>query len=85
MWLSTIQDTLKIEYKIPGTTLNGQSFEFYFELPPAPKGGSITETKIFDFSGYDIDMTGKYGDTINTIYTESRGWIDYQALSLTFH
>ena len=21
-------------------------------------------------------MTGKYGDTINTIYTESRGWID---------
>lgn len=74
--VSTIQDTLKIEYKIPGTTLNGQPFEFYFELPPAPEGGSITETKLFDFSGYEIDMTGKYGDTINTIYTESRGWID---------
>ena len=33
--VSTIQDTLKIEYKIPGTTLNGQPFEFYFELNPA--------------------------------------------------
>ena len=74
--ISTIQDTLKIEYKIPGATLNGQPFEFYFELSPAPEGGSITETKLFDFSGYEIDMTGKYGDTINTIYTESRGWID---------
>lgn len=74
--VSTIQDTLKIEYKIPGTTLNGQSFEFYFELPPAPEGGSISVTKLFDFSGYEIDMTGKNGDTVNTIYTESRGWID---------
>jgi hypothetical protein len=74
--VSTIQDTLKIEYKIPGTTLNGKPFEFYFELPPAPIGGSISVTKFFDFSNYEIDMTGKYYDTINTIYTESRGWID---------
>ena len=74
--VSTIQDTLKVEYKIPGTTLNGQPFEFYFELPPAPIGGSISVTKFFDFSNYEIDMTGKYYDTINTIYTESRGWID---------
>jgi len=74
--VSTIQDTLKIEYRIPGTKLNGQPFEFYFELPPAPEGGSISVTKLFDFSGYEIDMTGKYGDTVNTIYTESRGWID---------
>jgi hypothetical protein len=74
--VSTIQDTLKIEYTIPGTTLNGQPFEFYFELPPAPEGSSISVTKLFDFSGYEIDMTGQYGDTVNTIYTESRGWID---------
>ena len=74
--VSTIQDTLKIEYRIPGTKLNGQPFEFYFELPPAPEGGSISVTKLFDFSGYEIDMTGKNGDTVNTIYTESRGWID---------
>ena len=74
--VSTIQDTIKIEYKIPGTTLNGQSFEFYYRLPPAPVGGSIEVTKFFDFSGYEIDMTGQYGDTVNTIYTESQGWID---------
>jgi hypothetical protein len=74
--VSTIQDTIKIQYKIPGTTLNGQPFEFNFNLPPAPEGESITVTKFFDFSGYEIDMTGKYGDTINTIYTESTGFID---------
>ena len=74
--VSTIQDTIKIEYKIPGTTLNGQPFKFNFNLPPAPVGESITVTKFFDFSGYEIDMTGKYGDTINTIYTESFGYID---------
>lgn len=74
--VSTVQDTLKIEYSIPGTTLDGEAFEFYFELPPAPVGGSISVTKFFDFSGYEIDMTGKNGDTVNTIYTESRGWID---------
>ncbi len=74
--VSTIQDTIKIEYSIPGATLNGQPFEFYYQLPPAPVGGSISVTKFFDFSGYEIDMTGKLGDTINTIYTESQGWID---------
>lgn len=74
--VSTIQDTIKIEYKIPGATLNGQAFEFYFNLPPAPIGESITVTKFFDFSGYEIDMTGKYGDTVNTIYTQSTGFID---------
>ena len=74
--VSTIQDTIKVEYRIPGTTLNGQPFEFFYRLPPAPVGGSISVTKFFDFSGYEIDMTGKYGDTVNTIYTESQGWID---------
>lgn len=74
--VSTIQDTIKVEYKIPGTTLNGQPFEFFYQLPPAPVGGSISVTKFFDFSGYEIDMTGQFGDTVNTIYTESQGWID---------
>ena len=74
--VSTIQDTIKIEYKIPGTSFNGQPFEFYYKLPPAPVGGSIEVTKFFDFSGYEIDMTGEHGDTVNTIYTESQGWID---------
>jgi len=74
--ISTIQDTIKIQYKIPGATLDGQSFEFNFNLPPAPEGESITVTRFFDFSDYEIDMTGKYGDTINTIYTQSTGFID---------
>ena len=74
--VSTIQDTLKVEYTIPSATKNGQMFELYLEIPPAPVGGSVTVTKNFDFSGYHLDLRGKNGDTINTIYTVSRGWID---------
>ena len=74
--VSTIQDTLKIEYTIPYATLNGQEFTFLFNLPPAPAGESITVSKVFDFSGYEIDLRGQYGDTVNTLYTYSRGWID---------
>ena len=73
---STIQDTIKIEYSIPSATLNGVPFELYLELPPAPIGGSVSQQEFFDFSGYQLDLTGKYGDTVNTIYTNSTGWID---------
>ena len=73
---STIQDTIKIEYSIPSATLNGVPFELYIELPPAPVGGSVSQQEFFDFSGYQLDLTGKYGDTVNTIYTNSSGWID---------
>ena len=73
---STIQDTIKIEYSIPSATLNGVPFQFYLEIPPAPVGGSISDELFFDFSGYQLDLTGKYGDTVNTIYTNSSGWID---------
>lgn len=73
---STIQDTIKIEYSIPSATLNGVPFELYLELPPAPVGGSVSDELFFDFSGYKLDLTGKYGDTVNTIYTNSSGWID---------
>ena len=73
---STIQDTIKISYSIPSATLNGIPFELYLELPPAPVGGSVSDELFFDFSGYHLDLTGKYGDTVNTIYTNSTGWID---------
>tara|TARA_B100000674_G_C37969678_1_gene976310 strand:- start:1609 stop:3648 length:2040 start_codon:yes stop_codon:yes gene_type:complete len=73
---STIQDTIKIEYSIPSATLDGVPFELYLELPPAPVGGSVSDELFFDFSGYQLDLTGKYGDTVNTIYTNSSGWID---------
>ena len=74
--VSTVQDTLKIEYIIPGAIKNGQMFKLNFNLPPAPIGESITVVEFFDFSGYEIDLTGQFGDTINTLYTVSRGWID---------
>lgn len=74
--VSTVQDTLKIEYIIPSATKDGQEFKLNFNLPPAPVGESMTVVEFFDFSGYEIDLTGQFGDTINTLYTVSRGWID---------
>jgi hypothetical protein len=74
--VSTVQDTLKIEYIIPNALKDGQMFKLNFNLPPAPVGESITVVEFFDFSGYEIDLTGQFGDTINTLYTVSRGWID---------
>lgn len=74
--VSTVQDTLKIEYIIPSATKDGQEFKLNFNLPPAPVGESMTVVEFFNFSGYEIDLTGQFGDTINTLYTVSRGWID---------
>lgn len=73
---STIQDTIHVEYFIPSATKDGQIFKLFFDLPPAEVGGSTSITEFFDFSGYELDLTGKDNDTINTIYTQSRGWID---------
>jgi len=36
---STIQDSVKLTYTIPGGTKNGVPFEIYQVLPPAPPGG----------------------------------------------
>ena len=73
---STIQDTIKIRYSIPSATFQGEEFDIYLELPPAPIGGSVNEDVFVDFSGYHLDLTGESGDTVNTIYTVSTGWID---------
>lgn len=73
---STIQDTIKVSYSIPSATFQGEAFEMYLELPPAPLGGSVSKELFFDFSGYQLDLTGKEGDTVNTLYTVSTGWID---------
>ena len=49
---STIQDTIKIRYSIPSATFQGEEFDIYLELPPAPIGGSVNEDVFVDFSGY---------------------------------
>ena len=74
--VNTIQDTVKILYEIPGATLNGIPFVLNTTLVPAPVDGSITVTESFDFSNYELDLTGELGDTVNTLYTSSIGRID---------
>ncbi len=74
--VNTIQDTVKILYEIPGATLNGIPFVLNTILPPAPLNNSITVTESFDFSNYELDLTGELGDTVNTLYTSSVGRID---------
>ena len=56
----------------------------YIELPPALLVEALVN-EFFDFSGYQLDLTGKYGDTVNTIYTNSSGWIDSSGILHIFH
>ena len=76
--LSTLPDTGRIFYNIPSLTKNGLPFESENILPPTING----ETTIieYEFDEYILNLKGKPGrlggDTINTIYTELKAFID---------
>ena len=73
---STIQDTVRFIYQLPGMTLNGVPFSTSGKLPPAPAGGVSTITELVDFTGYTLDLTSQFGDTVNTFYDIFQAWID---------
>ncbi len=73
---STLQDSVYLTYGIPSATKNGVPFVKKFTLPPAPKGGNSSLNLQFDFTGYDLDMTGQFHNTVNTIYTSIVARID---------
>lgn len=72
---STIQDTVYFWYKIPNATLNGDTFQFYVEIPPSQNGETVTIEKMYPFDGYDFDFTGKDGTKTNTFFNILRGRI----------
>lgn len=81
---STIQDSVKLTYTIPGGTKNGVPFEIYQVLPPAPPGGASEYQNDFDFSGYHVDFTGQTKDSFNAIFNTYLMKIDYSGVKKTF-
>lgn len=69
--VSTIQEDMKVDYRIPYATLNGVPFHQTFTVPAAPTGGSSNFVTNYDISGYEIDLRGKdplIRDTVNSFY-----------------
>ena len=74
--ISTIEDSIKFQYIIPNSVLNGMPFSIVEPLPPAPAGGVSTTSNTYDFSGCELDLTGTDGTKFNTISTITLGRID---------
>lgn len=69
--VSTVEEEMNVEYRIPYATKNGVPFYQTFKVPPAPAGGTATYQRDFDISGYVVDMRGKnpvVDDTVNSFY-----------------
>lgn len=68
--VSTIQDSLYIDYAIPNALLGGSPLDVSRIMPPAPPGDSVAVSEDYDVTGYWVDLTGQYGNTYNTFYNE---------------
>lgn len=74
--VSTIQDTLYFNYTIPSASYLGNVFTVNEKVLPAPPGDTSYFMKMYDFSGYTLDLTGPNKDTVNTFYSTIIGNID---------
>ncbi|HKR05321.1 MAG TPA: hypothetical protein VJY62_11870 [Bacteroidia bacterium] len=80
---STLQDSVHFTYSLPSATLNGIPFSVSRTLPPAQSGGVSSDSTTYNFAGYDLDMTGPNGDTINDMYNSFIASIDSTGLMKT--
>ena len=75
--VNTIQDSMFIEYRIPGAVgPDGSSVDFQTVVPPAPPGGTISVSERFDLTGFEVDLTGSSGNAFNQFYNEFDARID---------
>jgi hypothetical protein len=74
---STAEDTVYFTYKIPSATLGTDTFVIETKIPPALPGQTVVADFSADFDGYDMDLRGKLGDTVNRFYSELTARIEY--------
>ena len=75
--VNTIQDSIHIEYNIPGAVDEfGNSIGINTVVPPAPPDGSVVIDEVFPLEGYTIDLRGASGVSYNTFYNEFIARID---------
>jgi hypothetical protein len=64
--ISEIQEKTEFTYIIPKATKNAQPFQKIITVPAAPSGGKALYSEFVDLSGYELDLTGPFGNTYNT-------------------
>lgn len=74
--ISTAQDSIFFNFSIPGASKNGISFYTNPVIPPAQAGGNVLVTYTYDFSDYELDLTGISGNESNLLYSELIASID---------
>jgi hypothetical protein len=68
---SSVEEQMYLEYTLVGAYDNyGNPLKAYTTVPPAPPNQTVTIDKLYDISGYAINLTGKYGTGFNT-YTQN--------------
>lgn len=64
---STVEDTIGFLYELPkALDKDGNIPSVYVKVPPAPPGGSSSQTETFQLEGFTLDLTGE-GETFNTL------------------
>lgn len=74
--VSTAKDSIFFNFQIPGATKSGVSFNTSPIIPPASPGNNVSVSFNYDFSGYELDLSGPLGSGSNILYSELVGNID---------
>lgn len=75
--VSTMKDTIYIEYIIPGAVdPSGNIVSIITKVPPATPGSAVTVSEEFPLDDYTIDLRGSSGIGFNTFYQEFVASID---------
>ncbi len=82
--ISTIDDTLRFKYDLPGATLNGVGFKIQKDLPPGTSTKPSAIYEEYDFAGYDLELSGKNRDTFNATPNSIIVSIDSTGIQKTF-
>ena len=80
---STSQDTLYFEYDFPGMIRDGESFSNLIKLNPGSADNPSTKQVSFDLSNYVFDLTGLNQNTVNSIGSRFRIYIDSSGIITT--
>ena len=75
--VSTVQDNIYFNYIIPSATKNGNTFNLNLTVPPATPGQPSVISYDYDFSDYELDLTGQTHTDVNTFYSTIIGRIEY--------
>lgn len=81
---STLQDSVRFSYSLPGAIKNGVPLKAFKVLDPAPPGGSSRFIRDEDLSGYTWDLSGQNQDSFNLAFNEVIGSVDSTGVMKTF-